>query len=200
MITDHFPPLGPRLNTPRLELRLPSYDDLSELARVAAEGVHDPGAMPFVEPWTDQPPDERALSVVRYNLGRPSEWTPQKWDLDFVVVHEGALVGVQDRRASDCAVTRQVGPGSWLGRAHQGKGVGAEMRAAVLHLAFAEPGARTAVSGPSRATGPLNGSRSGRAIGATASACRRCGGGGWWRTATGWTGGTGRHTVPSRSP
>ena len=146
MITDYFPPLGLRLNTPRLQLRLPSYDDLGELARVAAEGVHDPGTMPFVEPWTDQPPDERALGVVRYNLGRLGEWTPRKWNLNFMVVHEGTVVGIQDMRAGDFAVTRQVGTGSWLGRDHQGKGIGTEMRAAVLHLAFEELGALTAVS------------------------------------------------------
>ncbi|MFD6948972.1 GCN5 family acetyltransferase [Nocardiopsis sp. TSRI0078] len=146
MITDHFPPLGLRLNTPRLELRVPSYDDLGQLAEVAVEGIHGPDTMPFAEPWTDQPPDRVALGVVQYNLGRMASWTPRDWNLNLVVVHEGAVVGIQDMRARDFAVIRQVGTGSWLGRAHQGRGIGTEMRAAVLHLAFAELGAVAAVS------------------------------------------------------
>jgi RimJ/RimL family protein N-acetyltransferase len=43
-------------------------------------------------------------------------------------------------------VTREVHTGSWLGRRHQGRGIGTEMRAAVLHLAFAGLGADWAVS------------------------------------------------------
>ena len=44
------------------------------------------------------------------------------------------------------AVLRTVGTGSWLGRIYQGKGIGTEMRAAVLHLAFAGLGADYALS------------------------------------------------------
>jgi RimJ/RimL family protein N-acetyltransferase len=43
-------------------------------------------------------------------------------------------------------VRRAVVTGSWLGRAHQGLGIGKEMRAAVLHLAFAGLGAEWAES------------------------------------------------------
>ncbi|MDE3723925.1 GNAT family protein [Nocardiopsis sp. N85] len=147
MITDHFPILGLRVRTPRLELRPPSLDDLSALADLAADGVHDPAVMPFLAPWTDEPPARRALSVIQYNLGVYSRWTPEKWHLPLAVVHEGRVVGIQDMTARDFAVTRQVSTGSWLGLEHQGKGIGTEMRAAVLHLAFAELGAREAASG-----------------------------------------------------
>ncbi len=37
--------------------------------------------------------------------------------------------------------------GSWLGKSQQGQGIGTEMRAAALHLAFTELGAEEAVSG-----------------------------------------------------
>lgn len=89
MITTYFPPLGLCLNTPRLELRVPSHGDLGQLAEVAAGGIHEAGTMPFSEPWTDQPPDECALSVVRYNLGRLASWSPKQWNLNLAVVHEG---------------------------------------------------------------------------------------------------------------
>ncbi|MEU0490890.1 GNAT family protein [Nocardiopsis sp. NPDC006139] len=147
MITDHFPVLGLRVRTPRLELRPPSLDDLADLADIAAEGVHDPAEMPFIFPWTDLSPARRALSVVQHNLGIYARWTPEDWQLPLVVVHEGAVVGVQDMLAKDFAVTRRVASGSWLGLKHQGRGIGTEMRAAMLHLAFEGLGAAEAASG-----------------------------------------------------
>ncbi len=42
---------------------------------------------------------------------------------------------------------RTVETGSWLGRQHQGQGLGKEMRAAILHLAFDGLGAIEALSG-----------------------------------------------------
>ncbi|MFL1431333.1 MULTISPECIES: GNAT family N-acetyltransferase [unclassified Nocardiopsis] len=146
MITDHFPVLGLRVRTPRLELRPPTLDDLSDLADVALSGVHDPAEMPFIHPWTDQPPARLALSVVQHTLGLYARWTPENWELPLVVVHEGEIVGVQDILAKDFAITRRVSSGSWLGIKHQGKGIGTEMRAAMLHLAFDGLGARAAAS------------------------------------------------------
>ncbi|MFC4048975.1 GNAT family N-acetyltransferase [Actinomadura syzygii] len=146
MLVDHFPLVGLRLRTPRLELRLPSPEELAALAEVAAEGVHDPGTMPFLVPWTDRPAAEVARSVIQRHWTKLGEWTPQNWCLDLAVFHEGAAVGMQDVRARDLAVTRRVGTGSWLGRRHQGKGIGTEMRTAVLELAFAGLGADEAES------------------------------------------------------
>ena len=56
------------------------------------------------------------------------------------------VVGTQKVAAKDFAVLREVATGSWLGRRHQGRGIGTEMRAAVLHLAFAGLGAEYATS------------------------------------------------------
>ncbi|MGP3967950.1 GNAT family N-acetyltransferase [Streptomyces sp. 6N223] len=143
----HWPLLGLRLTTPRLELRLPSPDELAEQADLAADGVHDPARMPFLVPWTDLPPKERARSVVLHHWRSLGAWTPESWSLPLAVFAEGRVVGHQSLSARDFAVLRQVGSGSWLGRRHQGRGLGTEMRAAVLHLAFAGLGAEEALSG-----------------------------------------------------
>jgi RimJ/RimL family protein N-acetyltransferase len=135
-----------RLTTPRLTLRLPSLDDLDELADRAVEGVHEPDRMPFGVPWTDAPAAELPARVVLYHLGVMSRWRPEEWCCNFAVVHEGRVIGTQDVKGIDFAVTREVHTGSWLGRAYQGKGLGTEMRAAVLHLAFAGLGARSAAA------------------------------------------------------
>jgi RimJ/RimL family protein N-acetyltransferase len=135
-----------RLLTPRLELRLPTDRDLDELADLAAAGVHDPEVQPFGFPWTDVSPAERARGTVQYHWAQRGAWKPEHWSLDLVVVRDGAVVGMQGMSAVDFAVLREVSTGSWLGQAHQRQRIGTEMRAALLHLAFAGLGAQHATS------------------------------------------------------
>ncbi|MET8628138.1 GNAT family N-acetyltransferase [Kitasatospora sp. NPDC004669] len=146
MITDHWPLRGLRVTTPRLELRLPCEEELAGLADVAARGVHPPHVRPFLTPWTTLPPAERARHVLQLHWKRLGRWSPRHWALDLAVFHEGRPVGFQDMRAQDFAVRREIASGSWLGLEHQGLGIGTEMRAAMLHLAFAELGALSATS------------------------------------------------------
>lgn len=147
MLVDHFPLLGLRLTTPRLELRLPSPEELATLAEVAANGIHARDVMPFLVPWTDQPIAEIARGVIQHHWHQLGTWTPQDWSLNLTVFHAGATVGQQTISARDLAITRQVRTGSWLGQSFQGNGIGTEMRAAVLHLAFAGLGTEEAVTG-----------------------------------------------------
>ncbi|MFJ7280636.1 GNAT family N-acetyltransferase [Kitasatospora sp. NPDC098663] len=147
MLIDHWPLLGLRLNTPRLELRLPSGEELSELADLAAQGVHEPDRMPFYVPWTDLPPTERARSVVQHHWLRLGNWTPDNWSLNLAVFEAGQIVGLQTIAARNYAAVREVATGSWLGLRHHGRGIGTEMRAAVLQLAFAGLEANEATSG-----------------------------------------------------
>jgi RimJ/RimL family protein N-acetyltransferase len=141
VLTDVWPLFGLVLRTPRLELRVPSLDQLAALARLADEGIHDPAVMPFVSGWSDLPPGERGRSVLQWQWHSWAGLTPQKWTVEFVVIAGGQVVGLQALGATDFAVTREVHTGSWLGRRHHGRGIGTEMRAAVLHLAFAGLGA-----------------------------------------------------------
>jgi RimJ/RimL family protein N-acetyltransferase len=57
------------------------------------------------------------------------------------------VVGTQELGASEFTVTHEVATGSWLGLRHQGRGIGTEMRAAVLMFAFDALGATRARSG-----------------------------------------------------
>lgn len=138
--------LALRLTTPRLELRLPAPEELSALADLAAEGIHPPDVMPFSEPWTDQAPAERARSVVQHHWRHLGSSTPDDWALNLSVFADGVVVGMQSVGARNLRVRREVATGSWLGQRFQGQGIGTEMRAAVLHLAFAGLGAEAAVS------------------------------------------------------
>jgi RimJ/RimL family protein N-acetyltransferase len=147
METRYWPLYGLRITTPRLELRLPDVGLLDELAAVAADGIHDPSWTPFSFPWTDVGSAERGRGVFQHVLRTIGEWRPENWALSLAVSYEGKAVGRQDLTATDFAVTREIDSGSWLGIAHQGQGLGTEMRAAVLHLAFEGLGARCATSG-----------------------------------------------------
>lgn len=147
MSSPYWPLTGLRLRTPRLELRLPTPDDLEALAGLAAAGVHDPDMMPFQMPWTDAPPDQRALGTMQYHWAQWAAWKPAEWSLELVAIRDGTVTGTQGIGARDFAVLREVHTGSWLGRAYHGQGIGTQMRAAVLHLAFEGLGAQQAVSG-----------------------------------------------------
>jgi len=142
-----WPLAGLRLRTPRLELRPASDADLDALADLASAGVHDPEVQPFTFPWTDVPPEERARNVLRYHWSQRAAWKPDSWSLDLAVIRDGTVMGTQGVSAHDFAILREVSTGSWLGREYQGDGIGTEMRAAVLHLAFAGLGAEYAISG-----------------------------------------------------
>lgn len=143
----YWPLSSIELVTPRLRLHVPSAAELDALAGLAAVGIHDPAVQPFTVAWTDAEPDVVARRVLQYVWGTWSRWAPESWSLWLAVVHEGTVIGSQDVGGRDFAVRREVATGSWLGKDFQGNGFGTEMRAAVLHLAFAGLGARYAVSG-----------------------------------------------------
>jgi RimJ/RimL family protein N-acetyltransferase len=135
------------LRTPRLTLRPDDDEGLHELAALALQGVHPPEQMPFGVPWTDQPPDELVRGTLQYHWHVRSRLTPADWEIHFLVRREGRVIGSQGLTGKQFAITREVSTGSWLGMAHQGRGYGTEMRAAVLALAFDHLGAGTARSG-----------------------------------------------------
>ena len=101
--------------------------------------------MPFGVPWTDVPPDQVPRGVLQYHLGQLGAWSPQDWTLNLVVDIGGPSLA-PGHTGRDFAVLREVHTGSWLGQRYQRQGIGTEMRAAVLQLAFAGLGAEYATS------------------------------------------------------
>ena len=112
-----------RLRTPRLELRLPTRAEARRLFEVAEAGIHDPGVMPFEVPWTDSLDEADFVAHVTASTAD---------SIRFTAFLDGVPIGVQ---------ALDLGPGgastgSWLGAAYQARGLGTEMRAAVLTYAF----------------------------------------------------------------
>ncbi|GAA4544420.1 GNAT family protein [Pseudonocardia xishanensis] len=142
----HWPQSALVLRTPRLELRPDDDEGLAELVDVAYRGVHPPDRMPFMIPWTDADPRYLGRGALQHFWGERARFAPGSWALHFLVRHEGRVIGVQTLRAEEFAVRREVGSGSWLGMSAQGRGLGTEMRAAILAYAFDVLGAAHARS------------------------------------------------------
>lgn len=143
---DPWPLWGLELRTPRLTLRPDEDAGLGELMAEALRGVHPPAEMPFGFPWTDKEPLALVREGLQHHWASRVSWRPDNWEVNFLVRFEGQVIGNQGVRAKDFAVTREIGSGSWIGMRHQGRGIGTEMRAAVLMFAFDCLGARTARS------------------------------------------------------
>jgi len=146
-LVDHWPLLGLVIRTPRLELRYPDDDLSAAVAELAVAGINEPGFRPFLRSWDEVPPPHQQRNTLQHLWETRASWAPGSWHCPFAVLVDGEVVGAQGLLAEAFAARRTVQTGSWLGRAHQGRGLGSEMRAAVLHLAFAGLGAVRAESG-----------------------------------------------------
>jgi RimJ/RimL family protein N-acetyltransferase len=135
------------LRTPRLEVRLLREADFADFVELIDGGIHDPGTMPFFFPWTDAEPQRRAREAAQWMWRHRANWSPHNWTFTGAAFVDGKPMGVQSLEAEHFRAVRSVETGSWLGLAHQGQGLGREMREAVLHLAFAGLGAEEALSG-----------------------------------------------------
>jgi RimJ/RimL family protein N-acetyltransferase len=137
-----WPLFGLRITTPRLELRIADDEDLVKLFAAARAGIHAPDTMPFGVPWTDGIEEPGAISqFFAYHWAMRAGIAPQAWSLQFAILAEDRILGSQELRSEDFAGSRSVLSGSWVTASEQGRGIGTEMRAAVLHLAFAGLGA-----------------------------------------------------------
>lgn len=146
-LADLHPVLGLRIAAGPLELRGITDDDLVRLCELAQGGIHPPEQMPFYVPWTDAAPDALARSTAAYHWRNRADYTVSSWGLELGVWYDGVLVGCQGLRTSDFLTTRTGETGSWLGREHQGRGIGTRMRQAICAFAFDHLDAAEVTSG-----------------------------------------------------
>ncbi|WP_431239006.1 GNAT family N-acetyltransferase [Mycolicibacterium aichiense] len=123
--------------TPHLALRYVTDELGAALATLAAKGIHDPATMPFTEPWTDVPSPELERNSLTYYWRNRAEMSGERWNLDLAVLVDESVIGMCSVHAEDFPGNRRLTTGSWLGLAHQGRGLGKEVRRAALHLIFA---------------------------------------------------------------
>lgn len=141
----HVWPLhGIRLTTPDLELRPAGEADLPALFDILPDDLEvDPSATRYA--GIDEPANRRAILAQSYWRAM-GLWSPHDWVLPFVVRRDGEPIGMQALEGPDYGAERTVDSWSWLHASARGIGLGKQMRAAVLELAFGHLGARGAVS------------------------------------------------------
>lgn len=143
-----YPPFGVRVSTPRLELVGATDDLLEQLEPAVRAGKADADPAPYDDPMSlyEADPDVRVRRWLQAVWRGRGSTTPQSWRLSFAVVLDGQAVGMQDLIAAHFDPLRTVTSFSWLSGDVRRRGIGAEMRQAILHLAFDGLGAAEATS------------------------------------------------------
>jgi RimJ/RimL family protein N-acetyltransferase len=139
-----WPLHGIRLRTADLDLTVMTEADLPTLwALLPADLELNPHATTYA--GLDVPANRRAVLAQGYwrALGM---WSPDDWALPFVVRLAGRVVGAQWLEGPDWRADRTVDSSSWLVAEARGRGLGTQMRAAVLALAFGPLHAQAAIS------------------------------------------------------
>jgi RimJ/RimL family protein N-acetyltransferase len=139
-----WPLHGIRLRTADLDLRVMTEADLPGLCALLPDDLSmNPHATTYA--GLDGRANRRAIIAQAYwrALG---VWSPDDWALPFVVRSGGEVVGAQWLEGPDWRADRTVDSSSWLVAPARGRGLGKQMRAAVLALAFGPLQADAAVS------------------------------------------------------
>jgi RimJ/RimL family protein N-acetyltransferase len=133
-----YPLLGVRVTTPRLELHGASDALLDQLAADVRAGKTHADPAPYDDPMSfyEADPDLRVAKWLRAIWRRRGAVEPDLWRLYFVVMVDGRPVGEQTLTGVQFAALGTVTTFSWLSCDLRGRGLGREMREAILHLAF----------------------------------------------------------------
>ena len=144
MAHPYWPLLDLRLRVGELELRPMTEADLLPLAELLPDDVElDPAATRY--PGLPEAVNRRVIGFQHYWKSYGS-WSSDRWRLAFCVRAGGELVGVQELEAADFAALRTVYSSSHLIGSARGRGIGRQMRRAVLALAFGPLVAEEAIS------------------------------------------------------
>lgn len=136
------------VTTPTLQLCGVSDDLLNQLAARVHSGQADADPPPFDDPMSLYLADPD-LRVEKWRQGirrGKVQFGSDSWRRYFVVVVDGEPVGMQDLIAECFTTRRTVATFSWLATDFRRRGLGQEMRHAILQLAFEGLGAREATS------------------------------------------------------
>ena len=67
-----------RIRSEHLVLRLPTDDELIELAELARSGIHDAAEMPFGVPWTQRQSPEFETGFIQHHWSMRATFAPQR--------------------------------------------------------------------------------------------------------------------------
>lgn len=133
-MTSWWPLFDLRLTTPRLSLRHVREADLPVLIAGLPDDLELDPSLPSLN--LADPDADRGTWACREYWRSLGLWRPDEWCLRLLVELNGRVAGVQTLEGSDFPELRTVDTASYLQPWARGRGVGKEMRAAVLALAF----------------------------------------------------------------
>ncbi len=144
-MTDAYWPLWDvRLRTGGIELAPMSEADLETMTATVPDDLEiNPAATRYggmdERTW-------RGLVVHQEYWKAMGCWSPDDWEVYFVVRRAGTVLGLQGLEGPDFRTLRTVDTSSWLAERARAAGVGKAIRRAVLALAFDHLGARAAIT------------------------------------------------------
>ncbi len=143
-----YPAFAVSVATPALELRPATDDLLAQLAPLVHQGAAEATPAPYDDPMSlyESDPDTRVARWYQGIWRGRGTVQPDLWRLYFVVMVDGEAVGMQDLIGEGFATYGTVVSFSWLAKDARRRGMGREMRQAILHLAFDGLGATEATS------------------------------------------------------
>ncbi len=143
-----YPPFDVRVATPRIELVGATDELLAQLVSAVRDGKAnaDPPAWDDPHSFYESDPDARVHGWLRGIWRGRGLTAPDRWRLYFVAVVDGEVIGMQDLIGFDFLTFGSVESSSWVSSDVRLKGLGTEMRSAILHLAFEGLGAKEATS------------------------------------------------------
>ena len=133
-----------RLTCNETVLRPVRETDLNELARILPDDYeHDPNS----SLWHGLDLASNRRRLLFQNYWRDwATWSVDSWTLNFCVLYQNQIVGVQALEAEHFVELRTVDSSSWLTTEYRGVGLGISMRIAILGFAFDHLGALAAIT------------------------------------------------------
>jgi RimJ/RimL family protein N-acetyltransferase len=143
-----YPPFDVCVVTPRLELIGATDGLLERLVPVVRSGKASADPPPWDDPsaFYEPDPDERVHQWLRGIWRGRGAVRPDAWRLYFVVIVDDEPIGMQDLIGDEFDSFGTVETSSWVSTDVRRRGIGTEMRSAILHLAFDGLGAEEAHS------------------------------------------------------
>jgi RimJ/RimL family protein N-acetyltransferase len=143
-----YAPLNVQIVTPRIGLRGATDELLEALAPLVAAGEATADPPPWDDPsaFYEPDPDTRVRRWMQSVWRARGTVRPDAWRLSFVVFVDDEPVGQQDLTGNDFDDFGTVESTSWVSTRFRRRGIGSEMRSAILHLAFDGLGASEAHS------------------------------------------------------
>jgi RimJ/RimL family protein N-acetyltransferase len=144
----NYPLLDVRVTTPTLELHGATDELLDQLADLVRSGMTHAEPAPYDDPMSfyEPDPDLRVATWLRSIWRGRGKVEPDSWRLYFVVMVDGRPVGEQTLTGVNFPALGTVSTFFWVSADQRGRGIGHDMREAVLHLAFDGLGAKEAAS------------------------------------------------------